>query len=823
MTDIFRIETERTNLSWSENSETEHAAEGRLAISPSSRTRKQIKIWRGSLPDSVAHNLELEVGPRLYEETPYSLLLSSGDKRRVQLRHRDPEILRTLHSSADGRIVHGTIDFKDQIGRSRFSVCVDGEIEYDFEVEVFPAKLDYTADYKVLLADVQEIVSGLVLDYLKSTFQLGFATDVNDSSRLEWILLLRHVVDDLERGLRYVEKHPHHGLVRERVLTRIERLRRPDATISKLIRQGKGCGPKTRTASGIELHSKLPEHRARTTLDTPEHRWLASQLTRIRRTLAEIRLAEIKSWASQDPRQVRILEELENLEDRISKLRVIEPLAQAKGFPPPGFTSLTLQARSGYREAYRACLILLQGLKVNGGPVELVSKDIGQLYEYWCYLALLRLVAKIIGEKIPVRKLFSVQKHGLRVQLKRGTTQTVVFSNGNRSLELTYNPRYAGRAPRPDVIMTLRDPRLPTLRLAIDAGYHIDPTAGYVKEFGSPGPPIESLAVLHRYRDGVMHQTGLQGAASDITKDSVMKGVVLFPFTDVEDQFRNNKFWTSLQQEGLGAIPFLPAETRYLEEWLRTVLQQNGWSTSEKPIPYLSSGEERRWQHAEKVPVLIATLRQDAREHFGWMKQNCFYYTPLIPTDPRQLATRWIAIYAPASMRTPESITHLAEVGHYKIRKRGDIDTPWAPEGDADEMQVVYHVREFQELERPLENRGPKGLNKHFFTNQWTSRLAILRATELLHVLMKSCAEWKLYGELRMARADFTLKPSAARLRDVNDHDRRMWFVKPRLQVQYRDAAGYLIRRPGMRDEYVSNVNDVVERFTSPANKKGRD
>ena len=201
MTDIFRIETERTNLSWSENSETEHAAEGRLAISPSSRTRKQIKIWRGSLPDSVAHNLELEVGPRLYEETPYSLLLSSGDKRRVQLRHRDPEILRTLHSSADGRIVHGTIDFKDQIGRSRFSVCVDGEIEYDFEVEVFPAKLDYTADYKVLLADVQEIVSGLVLDYLKSTFQLGFATDVNDSSRLEWILLLRHVVDDLERGV----------------------------------------------------------------------------------------------------------------------------------------------------------------------------------------------------------------------------------------------------------------------------------------------------------------------------------------------------------------------------------------------------------------------------------------------------------------------------------------------------------------------------------------------------------------------------------------------------------------------------------------------
>jgi predicted component of viral defense system (DUF524 family) len=818
MTDIFRIETDRTNLSLSESLQSEYAnpgqAAGRLAIVPSNQTARKIKIWRSGLPSEAGGKVDVEVGPCLYEETSYSLLLASGSKRPVELRHRDPEILQNLHSSTDGSIVHYTIDFKNQIGRSRFSVCVDGEIEYDFEVEVFSTKLDYAANYTVLLADIQEILTGLVLEYLRSTFQLGFASDSNSPSRLEWILLLRHVVDDLERGLRYVEKHPHHGLIRERVSTRVEKLRRPDATIAKMIRQGKGQGPKTRTASGLLVNSKLPEQRARTTLDTPEHRWLAYQLTRIRRILAEIHLAEIKNSTSHDARQSRVLEELENLENRIARLRSIEPIAHARGFPPPGFTSLTLQARPGYREAYRACLVLLQGLSVDGGPVKLVLKDTGRLYEYWCYLALLRLLAKITGERIPVQEMFSVQKNGLRVRLKRGTTHTVRFSNGDRSLELTYNPRYKGRAflfPQPDVVLTLHDSQRPTLRLAFDAKYRIDPSAGYVKQFGSPGPPTEAMNVLYRYQVAMLHQTGFQGTRSE-TLDH-LRCVALFPYADLEDRFHNSQFWTSLEQIGIGAIPFLPAETRYFEDWLRTLLQRAGWSTTEKRIPYLSLEQERAWQQAEKESVLIATLRRDADEHLKWVKQKRCYYTPFTRTQPRQLVARWIAIYSPASIRTPGAIAHLGEVENFEFRKRHEIDTPWSPHRNSDETQVVYHLRDVRELERPIENRGPQGLNKRFSNNRWTSHLGIMRANELRELLMETSAEWKLHGELRMAHADFTLKAGSARLRDENVSGGRMWFVKPGLQVQYRDAAGFLIRKPGMRDEYLSEINEVVKRF----------
>ncbi|HXQ38063.1 MAG TPA: hypothetical protein VN843_28910, partial [Anaerolineales bacterium] len=89
MIDIFRIETGQTNLSWSD-SQAENANRigptGRLAVSPSNHGKK-IKIWRSGLRGNATDNVNIEAGPPLYDETNYTLLLSSGDKRHVELRH----------------------------------------------------------------------------------------------------------------------------------------------------------------------------------------------------------------------------------------------------------------------------------------------------------------------------------------------------------------------------------------------------------------------------------------------------------------------------------------------------------------------------------------------------------------------------------------------------------------------------------------------------------------------------------------------------------------------------------------------------------------
>jgi len=51
-----------------------------------------------------------------------------------------------LHAEEDGQVLHGLVNFRGHIGRSTFTLTLDGVEEVAFEVEVFPSKLDYQSD-----------------------------------------------------------------------------------------------------------------------------------------------------------------------------------------------------------------------------------------------------------------------------------------------------------------------------------------------------------------------------------------------------------------------------------------------------------------------------------------------------------------------------------------------------------------------------------------------------------------------------------------------------------------------------------------------------
>src|SRR5688572_20518865 len=88
--DIFRIETEQSHLSWTGKLPDSAQPEGRLAISFPGHAATHVRIERYGVPTEVATDLEIEVGPRLSEETAYKLLLRSTGKQQIELRHRDP-------------------------------------------------------------------------------------------------------------------------------------------------------------------------------------------------------------------------------------------------------------------------------------------------------------------------------------------------------------------------------------------------------------------------------------------------------------------------------------------------------------------------------------------------------------------------------------------------------------------------------------------------------------------------------------------------------------------------------------------------------------
>ncbi|MFM8218703.1 MAG: hypothetical protein ACKOJF_07245, partial [Planctomycetaceae bacterium] len=78
---------------------------------------------------------ECEIGPALFEEMEYQVYLKAirpGDV--VDLQHRDPLLRRRLCHEEAGGILHGVINFHGQIGRTTFTVLINGRPEVEFEL-----------------------------------------------------------------------------------------------------------------------------------------------------------------------------------------------------------------------------------------------------------------------------------------------------------------------------------------------------------------------------------------------------------------------------------------------------------------------------------------------------------------------------------------------------------------------------------------------------------------------------------------------------------------------------------------------------------------
>ncbi|WP_457651444.1 DUF2357 domain-containing protein [Rhodocaloribacter sp.] len=510
----------------------------------------------------------------LFEQTDYTLFVQSRTGARVALRHRDPALVRGLHTSDDGRIVHGVINFGAQVGESRFVVEVDGAPHVAFTVEVFPSKLDYRRDYEAIRADVEDIAEGLAYEYLRATTRPARSVATRRPDAAAWATLLRHVLGALERALDHVARHPGWSLARATEPVRAERIRRSDTAVLRAVRKGGGHGDLQRMRGGVPVRRRLPARRAVYTLDTPEHRWLAAQLRQVRARLARLSAEERRRRPGL--RHARALGELDDMARRAARLAALEPWRDLEG-GAPATPTLRLLTAPGYREAYQTCLLLRRGLTLEGGPLALSLKDLHLLYEYWCFLTLVRLAAEVTGAGLPAEQLLTVERYGLRMRLRRGRAQTVTFPlAGSRRLAITYNPRFGGKGylvpQQPDLVLSLGRPGGPRTRYVLDAKYRLDASPAYVRRFGIPGPPVDALNALHRYRDAILDRDRRERGGR-----TVAQAVALYPYREPEPgTYAAGRHGRALEEVGVGAIPLLPGATAHLEAWLHGVLAGEG-------------------------------------------------------------------------------------------------------------------------------------------------------------------------------------------------------------------------------------------------------
>lgn len=520
---------------------------------------------------SVEWSAAANAGPILFEDTTYHLWIDGiNDAPTVQ--QRDPLFVRDIAHHAARRIASGTFNLGRQVGKLAFTVSFGSRL-LRIELEVAPTKIDYATDYQDLITDVSAAARGLALAYLRATHEAASRTNQR-GSEIEWLTLLRQEISDLQQAIARINERPHRHLLREVRPTPNFKIRRLDAVARRAIIRGKGMGP-TDELEGIgSVRRVLDSVNAVSTLDTPEHRWLQLQVRQVQQRLRGLAAAladeATRSSRPVGERRLREREEIVQLVANVTALLDTECLRQAQQLPQPSPPSLAMLSAPGYRDAYRILTGLHTGLGIGGGALELQTKDVHDLYELWSYLEVVRLVVAFSGASVDYTDLIRHYSGGLRVGLQAGIQSHVPLSGDTRSFTIYYNRTYVGQTgdQKPDVVIRVEEPECPDLIIVLDAKYRVDATPEFRARYGAPGPPMDAINALHRYRDAIV-----TGGADQYRP--VVRCAALFPLTKEETiaYEQSSHLYLSLDALGIGAIPFLPGNTDLAAHWLKALLE----------------------------------------------------------------------------------------------------------------------------------------------------------------------------------------------------------------------------------------------------------
>lgn len=721
------------------------------------------------------------ITPVFFEQTHYELLLQrkEGCTKHLRLEHINLELREALSPvDPNGGLQSGIINFQDEVGFSQFEIWDDEQRLLAFEIEVYPSKLDYRKDYHRLLQEVTEEIYNLAFSFLGRTSIYARLQKQQEPSPAEFYAIFKILWEHLRRAFEYVKAQPHHRIVSAQEVLPPEKVKggRQKAALWLMKRPYLlDLNPNGLLSLREKAFTprRLPDHRKYLTFNTYENqflKWILKQL--------ELRLRQFAAYGRRLKIDERVIAEVDRAWHylrRYARHPFLENVGELKRVE---HSSLVMQMAVGYRDVYRYYLMLTKGLNILADIFSISLKGMAELYEYWCFLkinALLRKKYELTGHNI-----IAVDRTGLVLNLKKGKESTMEYLNplSGERFSISYNRFYTDLptvSQKPDSVLQLEKKGSRSKYLYIfDAKYRLCVDKEYIEKFHQAGPPEDTINAMHRYRDAIIH------AHPDLSRE-VFGAFVLFPHNDERAYAgllggKPSKFYTSIQQVGIGALPFLPGQTMLVERLLDELILEGPDSAFERAV--VQDGTAEYFSRAYKRNVLIGPLR--TKEQLDVCLSHRIYYTYLDKVQKYLSDLEYVALYQSKRLfrdKDQQGIMRYGRIKNYTILPRKDIRE--APGGTSPhKLAVRFEIEQWQELSPRIEpgGYGPQGPQR----TTW----------ELLHVA-------SIYPELHLTEQEVRLWRELRRF----ERCRRVEFPKQEIDesevMVSMEFAGLAIRNAG--------------------------
>lgn len=399
----------------------------------------------------------------------------------------------------------------------------------DLTVEIRSVKTNYRTDYRVMLGEITDYCTELIMQAGSEVHQM-FRLDPSTKAATLYqkFSFVRSLIDNPEI------LNAIHRITTSPVTKWKEEFEHKD--ISRLKRlSGKQIRALATVASG---HStRILSSVKRETVDCAENRFIKFAL----RSFADACL-RVAVHLPGNSREKREAERIENLLSAFLTGSFFSSIDNISSIP---FNSQVLQKKAGYREIFKAWLMLdVAGrLSWEGGEdvYKAGKRDVATLYEYWLFFKLLQAIVEVFRLQSPdINKLIEQTEDGLGLKLKQGNHLVIagVANLPTRKLNVEFNYNKTFTRPkkypeggswsvnlRPDYTLTIwpvgfskSDAERNELitHIHFDSKYRLDqsPIAnlgelGFDKKNDDLGSyKIEDLQKMHTYRDAIRRTAG---------------------------------------------------------------------------------------------------------------------------------------------------------------------------------------------------------------------------------------------------------------------------------------------------------------------------
>ena len=671
--------------------------------------------------------------PLFYEQQAYQICIEAVDDCEISVFHENYHIRQAIKPlGTRENILLGTVNFDNNIGYSDFIISVNGEKYLKFTIEVFPAKISYKEDYQAMMKDISEELYALAFDFMRKTYLSYKISAHKASSAVEFFAIIKIIYQDFMKATQFIVSHPHHELNRQYEVRRADQIRHTD---HKSIRWLQKHPQQLKRKNNHYVVRKGLNVEKRITYNTRENMFVKHILEMIMQKLD----AFLKNYQNvfKTP-DVHVVHDIAYMKKGINRLINISFLKQVDDQQGHVTSSLVFSMASGYRELYKYSLMLQKGLSLSADVFSLSVKDIARLYEYWCFIKLnsiLKSRYELISQNI-----IKMQSNGLYITLKKGEKASEVKYRNPRteeSITLTYNPPKKNLptvSQKPDNVLKLekRGGRV-EYSYIFDAKYKINPAIKdqyyYQVIDHHPGPQIDDINTMHRYRDAIVLQN------DEHPYERIMFGAyILFPYTN-EEEYKEHRFYKSIEAVNIGGLPFLPSATSLVTEMLDELILESenlAFARTTLPIGIENKLKHVNWDYRDVFVTAVSKeeLSKCLKDHWITMDRDLF-----------EKPIRHIALYQPRSIFGKEAgITYYGEV----MNRFGNR----------------IQVQKWHELKRTI---TPK---EQFHGSFLTNYFLLKHARDIAELRIQNGNEYRLFYELRRTMDDV----------EVNDRDHDFMF-----------------------------------------------